>query len=407
MEALIALAKDLRHPGVDKLWAAAREANIPVSKSQVRQLLATQGQRQVYRALPTSKGASVAEAPGFRYQMDLLDFKNDPSKGMSIVLLLIDVFSRQVYARPSPNKTPLAISRVLAAMLPDGAAEGTDEEKKLPRLPKNPVIISTDAGLEYSKDVAELLQSKGIVHRMRADKMDMNYLAVADRAIMSIKKLLAEGTKAGTEWSEDLPAAVAAYNKQQHSAVHGRPDKVGKNPVQEFLVLQDNADKAQHNNQLLAARKRVLEKTGTLRQPKSDLVKTFARGFKAKWGGVQKVEKVVGSTVHIQGGATADIKRIMTVDKDSSDVPVTFGSFSQRAENKRERTKDFITSLQEWLKEDERSMVKAAQYLKGYWGEDVYQQILDSVAAHNLADVVRLWEPPLELKTGGYYVRSD
>ena len=78
MEALIALAKELRHPGVEKLWAAAREANIPVNKSQVRQLLATQGQRQVYRALPTSKGASVAEAPGFRYQMDLLDFKNDP-----------------------------------------------------------------------------------------------------------------------------------------------------------------------------------------------------------------------------------------------------------------------------------------------------------------------------------------
>ena len=136
------------------------------------------------------------------------------------------------------------------------------------------------------------------------------------------------------------------------------------------------------------------------------VVKTFARGFKAKWGGMQKVEKVVGSTVHIQGGAKADIKRVMAVDKDSSDVPVTFGSFSQRAENKRERTKDFITSLQEWLKEDERSMVKAAQYLKGRWG-DVYQQILDSVAAHNLADVVRLWEPPLELKSGGYYVRSD
>ena len=409
MEALIALAKDLRHPGVEKLWAAAREANIPVSKSQVRQLLATQGQRQVYRALPTSKGASVAEAPGFRYQMDLLDFKNDPSKGMSIVLLLIDVFSRQVYARPSPNKTPLAISRVLAAMLPGGAVSDDAQlwELGLPQLPKLPVIVSTDAGNEFKNEVADLLQSKGIVHRMRADTMDMNYLAVADRAIMTIKKLLAEGTKAGTEWSEDLPAAVAAYNKQQHSAVHGRPDKVGKNPVQEFMVLQDNADKAQHNNQLLAARKRVLEKTGTLRQPKSDLVKTFARGFKAKCGGVQKVEKVVGSTVHIQGGATADIKRIMAVDKDSSDVPVTFGSFSQRAENKREKTKDFITSLQEWLKDDERSMVKAAQYLKGYWGEDVYQQILDSVAAHNLADVVRLWEPPLELKTGGYYVRTD
>jgi hypothetical protein len=121
MEALIDLAKELRHPGVEKLWAAAREAEIPVTKAQVRDLLATQGQRQVYKPPPTSKGASVAEAPGFRYQMDLLDFKNDPSKGNSIILLLIDVFSRQVWARPSPDKTPLAISRVLEAMLPGGA----------------------------------------------------------------------------------------------------------------------------------------------------------------------------------------------------------------------------------------------------------------------------------------------
>jgi hypothetical protein len=52
-------------------------------------------------------------------------------------------------------------------------------------------------------------------------------------------------------------------------------------------------------------------------------------------------------------------------------------------------------------------MVKAAEYLKGYWGAAEYTRILDSVAAHNLADVVRLWEPPLELKTGGYYVRTD
>jgi hypothetical protein len=118
MEALIALAKELRHPGVAKLWAAAREAEIPVSKAQVQQLLATQGQRQVYRPVPSSKGATVSEAPGFRYQMDLIDFSTNRSSEFGYILVLIDVFSRQVWARPSPNKTPLAISRVLEGMLP-------------------------------------------------------------------------------------------------------------------------------------------------------------------------------------------------------------------------------------------------------------------------------------------------
>jgi hypothetical protein len=119
------------------------------------------------------------------------------------------------------------------------------------------------------------------------------------------------------------------YNKTQHGTNHGRPDRVTKNPIQEFLVLRDNTEKAQHNNGLLAARKKLLAKTGTL-------VKTFRRGFKSTYGNVQKVDRIAVSTAHIRGGGKVDIKRV--IDKDSGDVPVTFGEFSQRAKNKREKT---------------------------------------------------------------------
>ena len=88
--------------------------------------------------------------------------------------------------------------------------------------------------------------------------------------------MLAEGTKAGTEWSEDLPAAVAAYNKTQHGAVHGRPDKVGKEPIQEFLVLQDNADKAQHNLALQTLRES--------KDPRADLLAAALGGGKIGFG---------------------------------------------------------------------------------------------------------------------------
>ena len=80
---------------------------------------------------------------------------------------------------------------------------------------------------------------------------------------------IAEGTEEGTEWADDIEAVVAAYNKTPHEGVHGRPDKVKTNPIQEFLVLQDNADKAQHNNQLLAARKKALEKTAPSDSPRA------------------------------------------------------------------------------------------------------------------------------------------
>ena len=393
MQALIALAKELKYPGAAKLWQAAREADINVTKAQVRDLLATQGQKQIYRPVPPSKGKTVAEAPEFRYMADLIDYKNNPSKGFSVVLVIQDVFSRQVWARPAPNKTPVAIARVMQPML-----------EAMPPVK----FLTTDAGNEFKKEVDELLEDKQITHRTRTDKNDTNLLAVIDRAIQTIKTKLAEEAKDGSEWADDLAGVVAAYNKTPHEAVHGRPDKVKNNEIKEFLVLADNADKAQHNNQLLAARKKALEKTGTFRQPKGNLVKTFKRGFKATFGGTQKVERIQGSTVHIRGGGTVDIKRIMAVDQNSSEVPVTFGEFSQRDENKRKKTVDFITSLQEWIDKSggdkKKSMVKAAEFLKERWGEERYQQILDSVYG-NLADIIRLW-PTLQVVDNGYYVKA-
>ena len=64
----------------------------------------------------------------------------------------------------------------------------------------------------------------------------------------------------------------------------------------------------------------------------------------------------------------------MAVDKDSSAVPVTFEKFTQRAEEKKEN-ENFIAPLQEWLRDDEKSLVKAAAYLKGYWGPEKYERI--------------------------------
>ena len=282
MDRLINLARELKYPGVDKLYAAAREEGINVNRNQVKQLLATQGQRQVYRPVPPSKGATVSEAPGFRFQMDLIDFKGNPSKGFSVILVLCDVFTREIFAKPVPNKTPISVARVLEAMLPT--------------LPREIKIISSDKGNEFKKEVAELLDNKGIVHRTK-NVLDVNGLSVIDRAIQQIKLKIAEATEDGSEWADDLASIVAAYNKTPHQAVHGKPNRAATNDIQKFLILSDNAEKGQHNTQLLAARKKVLDKTKAFRQPKENLVKTFRRGFKAKFGPVKQIERIEGSTV--------------------------------------------------------------------------------------------------------------
>ena len=82
MERLAALSKELGTPGLEKLYKGAKSRNIPVTRQQIKEFLATKGEAQVFRPLPRSSGKSVSEGPGTRFQMDLVDMSNSPSQGI-------------------------------------------------------------------------------------------------------------------------------------------------------------------------------------------------------------------------------------------------------------------------------------------------------------------------------------
>ena len=117
MEQLRELAKKLGNPGADKLYTAARKRGIAVTRNQIKQLLETKGSKQLFRPLPESKGKTGAEAPFTRLMMDLIEFRTAPSKGFKYILVLIDVFSREVFAAPTKDKTPAAVEPVLRRLL--------------------------------------------------------------------------------------------------------------------------------------------------------------------------------------------------------------------------------------------------------------------------------------------------
>ena len=75
MDDLKDLATELGTPGFQKLYKAARKRNIDISKTEVKSFLAKQGQKQIFRPLPQSKGKTASEEPGYRAQMDLIDLK--------------------------------------------------------------------------------------------------------------------------------------------------------------------------------------------------------------------------------------------------------------------------------------------------------------------------------------------
>ena len=134
MEQLSALATELGTPGLQKLYKAAKKKGIPVSKLEVRSFLAKKGEKQIFRPLPESKGKSATESPGFRAQMDLIDLKYSSSQGNKNILVVIDVFTRKVYAKPVRSKEPAAVASKLREIL--------NEMDTLP------TIISSDKGNE-------------------------------------------------------------------------------------------------------------------------------------------------------------------------------------------------------------------------------------------------------------------
>jgi hypothetical protein len=204
----------------------------------------------------------------------------------------------------------------------------------------SPKIISSDKGNEFAANVQALLDERNIIHRAKEEKHDVNVLAVVDRAIQNIKKRLAESLadKPG-EWATRLPEIVSQYNSTAHETLHNEaPKEISSVPVAKFMVLQDNAQKAQHNTTLLNSRKTALEDTGAFRRPVGGLQQgAFRRGFKATFDKVEQVKEIKGSTVTPEGdGEKIDIKRVMPVDKESGDVEATFAQGDARVQKQRD-----------------------------------------------------------------------
>ena len=312
---------------------------------------------------------------------------------MSYILCLVDVFTRQLWTAGVTTKTPGRVANALRPML-----------NALPRLPD---VIFSDQGNEFVGTVARLLEEKGIVHTSRDSKYDVNALGVIDRTLQNFKLRLAKRIATdGGEWGDPgvLKTITDGYNATDHSAVHGEPKDVARNPVQQFLTLQDNAEKTAHNTELLEKRKKALEGSMAFRRPKA-IDKTFKRGFRAAYGDVEKATAIDGSTVRARRG-NIDIKRVQPVNAGSSFVDPTFATWSERDERKREKVLEMIERIQQRLGNGELSMVRLAAFLKKEFGEERYRALLDSVRVNNLADVLRLFPGAVELTSGGYYAKN-
>ena len=156
------------------------------------------------------------------------------------------------------------------------------------------------------------------------------------------------------EWATRLKDVVAAYNSTPHATVHGEPQDVRKDPVQAFLVLEDNAAQLKANQTLLESRQKQLADAGAFRRPLRGNAGAFPRGFKASYGDVEQVAEV---------------------------------------------------ALLEFLRDDEKTVASAALWLKTNLGDVGYVDVLRAQGfGKHLAEAIRLFDE-FQLTKKGYYVR--
>ena len=249
------------------------------------------------------RGRAAAADIDDRWMADLADLTAQPSGKFQYILCVLNVFSKQLWAKALTTKTPEAVTAAFREIL-----QGQEP----------PTRLDTDSGSEFTGPFVQLLEEKDIFHVIK-DPQDTNALAPLDRAIQTLKQSMFRRVVGDedADWAGNLQKTVDGYNETVHSALQGRtPEDVPDDKDLQFSLRRENAEAAVHNLKVIHARDEKLIGLGgfRVRDPK----RTFERSFQPRFG--DQVHQVV----HAQEGIVLDTKG--NVYKSKFTQPVTSSS---------------------------------------------------------------------------------
>ena len=155
------------------------------------------------------------------------DYKISNNKGYRYILIIINNYSKYLWAIPLKNKYSQTITNEFSNIL-------TTSKRK-------PLKIESDRGTEFYKAIFQnFLKTKNINHYSRfTDKGP----SIAERVIRTVRNLLKKPVfKKG---KSELPSVIKQYNITIHSSTEKTPNQASKNSNEKlvFLNLQDKRRK--------------------------------------------------------------------------------------------------------------------------------------------------------------------
>ena len=145
---------------------------------------------------------------------DMIDYKISNNKGYRYIFIIIDNYSKYLWAIPLKNKYSQTITNEFSNIL-------TTSERK-------PLKLESDRGTEfYNSMFQNFLKSESIHHYSRdTDKGP----SIAERVIRTIRNLLKKPVfeKGNAIWISELPSVVKQYNNTIHHSIKMTPIQASK-----------------------------------------------------------------------------------------------------------------------------------------------------------------------------------
>ena len=184
---------------------------------------------------------------------DMIDYKISNNKGFRYIFIIVDNFSKYLWAIPLKNKYSQTITDEFSNIL-------TKSKRK-------PLKIESDRGAEFYNSVFQkFLKNKNIQHYSRyTDKGP----SMAERVIRTVRNLLKKPVflAGNADWLSELPSVIKKYNNTIHHSIKMTPVQASKksNEKEVFSNLKDRRVKQKpkfHLSQLVrtADIKRVFSK---------------------------------------------------------------------------------------------------------------------------------------------------
>ena len=190
---------------------------------------------------------------------DMIDYKISNNKGFRYIFIIVDNFSKYLWAIPLKNKYSQTITNEFSIII-------TTSKRK-------PLKLESDRGSEFYNSIFQnLLKSKNIQHYSRfTDKGP----SIAERVIRTIRNLLKKPVfeKGKADWLSELPSIVKQYNNTIHSSTKMTPIQASKKSNQKIVYnnLRDERVKRQpkfHLSQLVRT---------------ADIKRVFSKGDSTNW----------------------------------------------------------------------------------------------------------------------------